>query len=162
VLIYLFKIHATSAHFNLNSPGTVIDDMFGPNHVYTAGKFDLETWNCDLSSARPDVFRSACRIEQVRRWFMLPHALITLAMVATGIWASRQDKRLVKALEVEKMAQQNIRHWVGSRADFSDSEKSLTSSLMLPPIDKVATVPMTPNQVTYDEYLGPAFCRGVV
>ena len=160
VFVYLFKIHIESSHFNPTFLDAILGNMSGPNAFFSAGKFDLETWTCELSNFRPDIFSSTCKVERVRRWFMLPYVLVTLVSVATGLWAFIEDRQLEKILEAEreaeKEAEQNIRHWMGSQSDFGVSERSLSPACSLPPIEKVATTTMTPYQISC-EYLGAAF-----
>ncbi|KAI9696251.1 MAG: hypothetical protein M1836_005804 [Candelina mexicana] len=88
--IYLFATHAKSAHFNAlyNDP----QSGFGPGSVYTGGKFDLETWVCDLTAFRGignqfNLYSIQCNNEAAGRWMFLSLLLLAFATPGVAFWA---------------------------------------------------------------------------
>lgn len=77
-MVALFVTHKSSSRFSGNYVSR--RGGFGPDGFYDRGTFDLETWACDLKSARGaevarDDYASQCQIEIVGRWMMVPFLL---------------------------------------------------------------------------------------
>ena len=72
---------------------------YGQNDIYDTGKFDLETWCCELKhfweGRRNDLaldFTRQCSLEIVSRWMLLGWALISCVTAVTGWFLFRRMK----------------------------------------------------------------------
>ena len=72
---------------------------YGQNDIYDTGKFDLETWCCELKhfweGRRNDLaldFTRQCSLEIVSRWMLLGWALISCVAAVTGWFLFRRMK----------------------------------------------------------------------
>ncbi|KAI9709032.1 MAG: hypothetical protein M1812_007788 [Candelaria pacifica] len=98
--IYLSLTHTQSTHFNASYTDSV--GSFGPGGYYTGGKFDLETWVCDLA-AFPGIgdqfnqFDLQCDNESAGRWELL--GLFFSSLVTAGVaffWALGRDENCLR------------------------------------------------------------------
>lgn len=95
-LVSVFVTHKNVSHFRdgyVESRANFINDKSNNENYfrYNIGRFDLETWACDLKDVKgaamvQDDYRRQCGIEMAARNLMIPFIILAVGLAGVGVW----------------------------------------------------------------------------
>ncbi|KAF1995065.1 hypothetical protein P154DRAFT_474950 [Amniculicola lignicola CBS 123094] len=97
-LVSIYITHKSSSHFFLRY---VMRKAGRPNTEevrYNLGRFDLETWSCelkDIPGARmvKEDYSRQCMVEAAGRWVMIPFMIVSFAVAVLAVWGMLGGRR---------------------------------------------------------------------
>lgn len=97
-LVSIYVTHRNASHFRdgyVNFRASFMNDTADPTENYfryNIGRFDLETWACELKDVRGaamvrDDYSKQCSVEVAARTIMIPFVIVSCVLAGIGVWS---------------------------------------------------------------------------